>query len=195
MYFCHPIDLFHGLLRRLILSDSLQDFPKTFSLTENKFSGKTYFHTIASREESVYHAENVLSDCTEEGAKCCDGYQNCLDLCDAQADQCVSHDQYASFYVNIKVELAAEKAYEMAAEKMAEMAAEKMCEKAAAAVKACKIIQKVARADMADEGKQAALEACKPLLKAARDKKATNRSSGNNGHSEGRRNTEGFFHN
>ena len=26
------------------------DFPKTFSLTENQFSGKTYFYTIASRE-------------------------------------------------------------------------------------------------------------------------------------------------
>ena len=25
------------------------DFPKTFSLTENQFSGKTYFYTIASR--------------------------------------------------------------------------------------------------------------------------------------------------
>ena len=76
-----------------------------------------------TRDQSLHHAENVLSDCTEEGAKCCDGYQNCLDLCDAQADQCVSHNQYASFFVNIKVELAKQKAYEMAAEKMAKMAA------------------------------------------------------------------------
>ena len=75
-----------------------------------------------TREESVHHMETVLSDC-RNGAKCCDGYQNCLDLCDAQTDQCVSHDQYASFYVNIKVELAAQKAFEMADEKMAKMAA------------------------------------------------------------------------
>ena len=27
----------------------VHDFPKTFSLTENQFSGKTYFHTIAYR--------------------------------------------------------------------------------------------------------------------------------------------------
>ena len=27
------------------------DFPKTFSLTENQFSGKTYFYTIASRRQ------------------------------------------------------------------------------------------------------------------------------------------------
>ena len=27
------------------------DFPKTFSLTENQFSGKTYFYTIAYRKE------------------------------------------------------------------------------------------------------------------------------------------------
>ena len=26
----------------------MHDFPKTFSLTENQFSGKTYFYTIAS---------------------------------------------------------------------------------------------------------------------------------------------------
>ena len=33
--------------RRLFSRD--YDFPKTYSLTENQFSGKTYFYTIASR--------------------------------------------------------------------------------------------------------------------------------------------------
>ena len=71
------------------------------------------------------------------------------------------------------------------------MAAEEAAVKAERAVlNACKDIQKVARADMDHEGKQAALKACKPLLKAARDKMATNRSSGNEGNSEGRQNTE-----
>ena len=88
-------------------------------------------------EESKYHNENVLSDCTKEGAKCCDGYKNCLDLCDAQADKCISYDKYAAFYMNIKVELAAERAV----------------------LNACKDIKKVANADKADEGKKAAHEA------------------------------------
>ena len=30
-----------------------KDFPKTFSLTENQFSGKTYFYAIASRDRLV----------------------------------------------------------------------------------------------------------------------------------------------
>ena len=41
-----------GLPGKSILGDYFQreyDFPKTFSLTENQFSGKTYFYTIASR--------------------------------------------------------------------------------------------------------------------------------------------------
>ena len=37
-----------GLPGKLILGD----FPKTFSLTENQFSGKTYFYTIVSRGPS-----------------------------------------------------------------------------------------------------------------------------------------------
>ena len=41
-----------GLPGKLILRDYFQgdyDFPKTFSLTEIQFSGKTYFYTIAPR--------------------------------------------------------------------------------------------------------------------------------------------------
>ena len=38
--------------RRLFLRE--YDFPKTFSLTENQFSGKTYFYTIASRKTYFY---------------------------------------------------------------------------------------------------------------------------------------------
>ena len=88
-------------------------------------------------EESINHKETVLSDCTEGEAKCCNGYKNCLDLCDAQTDRCVSFDKYAAFYVNIKIELGAEKAH----------------------FEACKDMRKVASAEKDDEAKSAALKA------------------------------------
>ena len=97
-----------------------------------------------TRAESVYRSHNVLSNCSD-GGKCCDSYQNCLDLCDAQADMCVSYDKYATFYTNIKATLAVRKAV----------------------LDACKDVREVARADTADEGKKVALESCKPVLDAA----------------------------
>ena len=56
------------------------DFPKTFPLTENQFSRKTYFYTIASRDRFGYtavfravHGKNV--ECVEwlleNGASLC----------------------------------------------------------------------------------------------------------------------------
>ena len=42
-----------------------------------------------TRKESVNHMENEVSNCAEEGTKCCDGFQNCLDLCDAQGSYSV----------------------------------------------------------------------------------------------------------
>ena len=120
-------------------------------------SDDAYNHCFESiigmtRAESVYRSQNVLSNCAD-GGKCCDGYQNCLDLCDAQADMCISYDKYAEFYKNIKATLASRKAV----------------------LDACKNVRDVARADTADEGKMAALESCKPVLGAAGE--ATERGS------------------
>ena len=42
------------------------DFPKTFSLAENQFSGKTYFYTIASRNAAASHAVPTF-DLSESG--------------------------------------------------------------------------------------------------------------------------------
>jgi len=112
-------------------------------------SDDAYNHCVESiigmtRAESVYRSQNVLSNCAD-GGKCCDSYQNCLDLCDAQADMCISYDKYAEFYINIKATLAVREAV----------------------LDACKDVREVARADTADEGKKAALKSCKPILGAA----------------------------
>ena len=44
-----------------------KDFPKTFSLTENQFYGKTYFYTIGSRAlpEKLASAERITDKVTE----------------------------------------------------------------------------------------------------------------------------------